>query len=232
VVSIAIPAGLVTLMMLVIPFWLVRETLRRRSVLISLLLAAYAALCVSSALFDFRQAVTSCVAFGVVSGLIFRGIQERRWRPVLLAAAYSGLVILPLVAMHLQASRHPLRQSHRWEGWWWLDELAGERLMLALVGLPGVFFWWHLTKAWREGRRATVFRLGLAAMLTSAVCAAILLTLDSRSLSAAQHYSPAGWYTILAWGLYVIGLLMLVRRLLQTPKTVWNFCRRRLSRHA
>jgi hypothetical protein len=231
--AIAIPSGLIALVVLVIPVWLVRETLTRgvpvhagrlepqadrgrpsfgRCVMLGLLLGAYAALCVSPALFGFQQAVTSLLAFTAVIGLAYRAIRERTWQPAALAGGLAVLLVVPLAVLHVLGHQHPLAQQDGWGSWWWLDELTGERLLLALVSLPGVLFWWSLLKAYRSQDRRTASRLLITATLVAAILAAVTLAADSRQLSTEQRYSLEGWPTIWFWGVLVIGLWLLVYR--------------------
>jgi heme/copper-type cytochrome/quinol oxidase subunit 1 len=82
--------------------------------------------------------------------------------------------------------------------------------MFALAGVPGMAFWWSLVKALGRHDRTAVTRLLIAATLAATIFGAIMLTVDSRSLTAEQHYSPTRWYAIWFWGVPVVGAWLLL----------------------
>jgi hypothetical protein len=81
--------------------------------------------------------------------------------------------------------------------------------LTSLAGVPIVFYtalagWTLICRRW--SRLAILAGLSLVA---SVAAGAYLLWSDMRAMPAIERYSGSGWYLVIIWGAYVVGLLAL-----------------------
>jgi outer membrane protein assembly factor BamB/predicted Ser/Thr protein kinase len=207
--SILVPTGLLAALVAVVPAWLAYLTLRRRSWLAGLALAAYAA-CLLNAPF-YQQGVSSLIALSVSVGLVWRAVRERTWTPALWGIGYALLVVAPLALFHARLADHSLATMHLLGKWWWLDELFGETLLVVLMTSPGLMFWWRFVPAVWQQQWRLVRGLLVAATVLAAACAVVMLAIDAPRLSHGRSYSLDHWYMVWFWGVYLVGAGLLLK---------------------
>jgi hypothetical protein len=134
--------------------------------------------------------------------LLYRAVREARYKLWFFAIGYAALTLVPLA----YAPTSSLAEVHSWGNWWWLDELLGEWLMLAIVTTPGLIWWWACYRASRARRWKALAGLAAGTLVISAVAAAALLWLDRSP----GNYSWRGWWSIWFVGVYLTGLAMLL----------------------
>lgn len=204
-----IPSGLVTVLVILIPWWLSRlvwhSTQLSTALTLVAVLAAYAAFCTLGPL---PQAASSFVALGLPCLLIWRSQGQRSRADAVVGVTAMVLLAIPLVIVHSFQTRI-LAQVHAWGSWYWVDELLFEPLVVALVaGMPGYLFWHALWTALRKGDAQLVRRLLIWATLIACGLAAALLLIVGIGREPLTVYSANGWYIIWFWGAFVVGLLV------------------------
>ncbi|MBI1311275.1 protein kinase [bacterium] len=212
--GLAIPSGLVSFALFLVPWWLTRRCLKpesggsrndrsnrvRIAPVPAILLACYAAALALSSV----TRLPSALALIAPVLLWFRTLR-RRCRPDGWLIVTTLLVMAPLILLHVLSDR-TLAAIHSWRRWWWVDETVLESVLVGFVSLPGLFFWWVVLTAIRQRDGQRLWRLfGLATVLAIAL-ALLVLTLNSRLFEYAQ-YDWSGLYVAWFWGAYGTGLL-------------------------
>jgi serine/threonine protein kinase len=215
--SLLIPSGLTMVLIIMIPVWLIRATLRssRASIATFPMLVLCAGAAIGTLGPFFPQAATTAVALILPVLLLIRFAKRRAVADAGLAAAAMILLVAPLVILHYSPA-HVFSEFHQWGAWFWLDEFLFEPLMVGLVaGLPGYFYWTLLARSARCSQWKQVRHLFTWATILAAVLAVLIPLLDSQFNLAQVHYTWNGWYIIWFWGAFVVGAIMLLRRCIE-----------------
>jgi hypothetical protein len=137
--------------------------------------------------------------------------------PVVVAILLTGYsALIALIPDNPQPTEPP----------WWGIPLGVA--MVSMSGLPIVVYVAVLGSALVRGRWRRLVFLVSGAVLAAVVIGAILLRSDMFRMPAIEHYNWSGWHQVLLWGVYAVGVLVLLARPARgVARFVWRRARRR-----
>lgn len=210
-VTITFLSGAATMLLLGLPVLLVREAVKRRSWLLGIVPVLYAGLSV----LWFHQGAAAVVALGFAGWLLSWSRRSRTGWLAAVAVLYAVLALFPFLVV---APGHVLDGIHPWGAWWWVDEMIGEPLVIAIAGLPPLLAWLRIVAALRRWDGLALGRWIGGTVLAAVILAVVALLFDQQHKLPEESYAWHGWYGILFAGLYVAGCFGLLELGWQTAR--------------